>query len=207
MLRGCQLSHAYRQLLLSVQIDCPNPSLSRESLRSSCHVVFVSFFVSLLVSVFVSWIVLVSSSNLPNALPQPPCTCHALPAAACARHGALKTQTQIDLPKIRLDGLMNSGNVEILHDGVDGEVPVGGRGLQGSLLFAQLRIHRLEAVDGLLDTRIGSVGITEMDTHAYLRLVLGQVDVPLQEQRLDLLRTGLRCQQSPIKPVSLRLTL
>jgi hypothetical protein len=44
-------------------------------------------------------------------------------------------------------------------------------------------------------------------THAYSRLVLGLVDVPVQEQRLDLLGAGLQCQQNSIKIVSLKLTL
>jgi hypothetical protein len=88
---------------------------------------------------------------------------------------------------------MNSGNFEILHDGVDNGVFLGDGGLQEELLFAKLRVHRFKAVDGLLETRLRSARITWMDTHAHLRLVLGLVDVPVQEQRLDLLGTGLRC--------------
>jgi hypothetical protein len=108
--------------------------------------------------------VLVSSSTLPSALPLPRGTYHALPAAARARHGVLKTQKQIDLRRICLDGLKDYGNVEILHDGVDNGVSLGDGGLQDELLFAKLRVHLLKAVDGLLETKLGSAGITAMDT-------------------------------------------
>jgi hypothetical protein len=171
MLRGCQLSHAYRQLLLSSKLTVQTHHCREKvfalhvmsfSCRFSCR---FSFQYSCRGSCSYRRPICRMLCRSRGVLAMP---CLALPAAARARHGALKAQKQIDLPIICLDRLTDVGNVEVMHDGVNGDVPAGGRGPQGSLLFAELRVHRLEAVDGLWRLNSGQwASLRWTQTHTY----------------------------------------